>query len=324
MRSPLNFFLRPRLFVVALLAACVDPVRGATVDSALPRYEPRNVEPPKRASYLTANGAIAVVGYNDMAEMLHALGARFAALHPGFRFAWDLPGTKAAPAALATGKSAFAPMGAQLTPPQLADYVAVAHEPPLEIRIAHASLSAKALSGPLAIFVHRDNPLAALTLDEVAAIFSGADPARGLRPCGVGAGTALGIFFRARVLGGKNFSADFAGVPQSAEVVRRVGEDVRAIGFAAACRATPAVKMLALAERAGDPPVALTEENLTAGRYPLDRHLLIGVRPPIEPWLSEFLRFVLSRDGQAIVAGGTLGYLPLSGLDAAAELAKLR
>ena len=310
--------------LVALLATLIAPGRAAPVDAALPCYEARAVAAPKDARYVTPNGDIAIVGYNDMKEMLTALGARFGELHPGFRFAWDLPGTKAAPAALAAGTSAFAPMGALMTPPQLADYERITHAPPLVFRIAHASLSAKALSGPLAIFVHRDNPLAALTLDELAAIFSRADSARGLRPCGVEAAAALGLFFRERVLGGKDFSAAFAGLPQSAEVVGRVGEDVRAIGFAAACRATPAVKMLALAERAGDAPVAVTDEDLVAGRYPLDRHLLICARAPLEPWLREWLRFVLSRDGQQIIAAGTLGYLPLNARDAAGELAKLQ
>ena len=150
-----------------------------------------------------------------------------------------------------------------------------------------------------------------------------ADRSRVLRPCGLGPEKALGLFFRQRALGGREFAADFTGFPQSAEVVRRVGEDERAIGFAAAMRATPAVKILALAPRAGDEPVMLTAENLAAGRYPLDRHLLIYARQPLEPWVREFLRFALSPEGQAIVAGGTLGYLPLSAREAAAESAKL-
>jgi phosphate transport system substrate-binding protein len=80
---------------------------------------------------------------------------------------------------------------------------------------------------------------------------------------------------------------------------------------------------LALAPRAGAPPVALTGENLIAGRYPLDRHLLIYVRRPVEPWVREFLRFTLSRDGQTLIAQGALGYLPLSAGEAAAEWAGL-
>jgi phosphate transport system substrate-binding protein len=69
--------------------------------------------------------------------------------------------------------------------------------------------------------------------------------------------------------------------------------------------------------------VALTAENIQAGRYPLDRHLLIYVRPPVVPYVREFLRFALSREGQEAVASSPQGYIPLSARDAAAELAKL-
>lgn len=297
--------------------------QAVPLDPGLEPYRARAVAFPQAVRYVTPAGAIAVVGYNDMKEMLAALGARFEELHPGFRFAWDLPGTKAAPAALAAGTSAFAPMGAPMTLPQLADYEKITHAPPRVFRLAHASLHPRALSGPLAIFVHRDNPLASLTLAEAAAIFSGVDAVRKLRPCGVEADAALGLFFRERVLGGRAFAADFSGYAQSADVVKRVGEDPRAIGYAAAMRATPAVRILALAERAGDTPVALTEDNLVDGHYPLDRHLLICTRAPLEPWVREFLRFALSLDGQGLVAAGTLGYLPLNSREAADELAKL-
>ena len=43
----------------------------------------------------------------------------------------------------------------------------------------------------------------------------------------------------------------------------------------------------------------------------------------LEPVAREFLRFALSREGQQIIASGTLGYLPLSATAAAVERAKL-
>ena len=283
------------------------------------------LEFPHGASYVTPAGLIAIVGYNDMAEMLGALTARFTALHPGFNFAFDLRGTRTAPPALAAGKSALAPMGAEFSAGELAAYRAATGGDPVVMRLAHASLDPRALSGPLAIFVHRDNPLTSVTLDELAAIFSDEAHAGalGLAPCGVAADAALGLFFRQRVLGERAFSREFTGFPQSADVVARVAADPRAIGFAAAMRATPAVKILALTPRAGEAPVALTADNLVAGRYPLARHLLLHARRPLEPWVRQFLRFALSPEGQAIVAAGTLGYLPLGAADAADERARL-
>ncbi len=272
--------------------------------------------------YLTADGAISVVGYNDMQEMIQGLTDRFAAEHPGFKFALTLKGTRTGPPALAQGTTAFALAGAEFSPPELADYRAATGTDPLLFRVAHCSLDPKALSGPLAIFVHENSPLESLTLAEVAGIFAGRDP-RGLQPCGLDAQLALALCLRDRVPGIPAFAADFKGFRQSADVVRFVAEHPNAIGFAAAMRSVPGVKILAVVPAAGGEPVTLNEANLRAGRYPLDRFLLIHARQPLEPWIREFLGFVLSPEGQGIIARGTLGYLPLNVDEAAAERTKL-
>lgn len=295
------------------------PLAESTV---LPAYEPRTVEVPRKARYVGADGAIAVIGYNDMAEMMAALSARFEALHPGFKFALTLKGTRTGPPALAQGTSAFAPMGAEFSPTELADYRAATGGDPLLIRVAHCSLDPKALSGPLAVFVHQDNPLASLTLAEVADIFSGRDT-RGLQPAGLESQLALSLCLRDRVPRLGTFAANFKGFRQSAEVVGYVAGNPRAIGFAAAMRSLPGVKVLPLAAVAGQAPVALTEANLRVGRYPLDRFLLIHARQPLEPWVREFLGFVLSAEGQGIITRGTLGYLPLNAAEQSAERVKL-
>jgi len=47
------------------------------------------------------------------------------------------------------------------------------------------------------------------------------------------------------------------------------------------------------------------------------------VRAPLDPWVRAYLDFALSPEGQALVAGGRLGYLPLNEREVAAERAKL-
>lgn len=305
------------------------------MESALPPYEPHAIEFPRAASYVTPAGTIAIVGYNDMQEMLEALNTRFATAHAGFAFSLMLKGTRTAPPALASGASAFAPMGAEFAPAELAAYRQTTGGEPLSFRVAHCSLHAKALSGPLAIIVHRDNPLESLTLAQVAQVFGGrvqtwqelglAGPwAEGeLHPCGLAPATALGIFMRARTLGENAFAGNLKGYAQSADVVEAVAKDPRAIGFTAALRVTAGVKILALATTEHATPVAPTEEAIRAGLYPLDRYLLIYVRQPIDPFVREYLRFVLSREGQQTIASGTLGYLPLNVEEVLVELAKL-
>jgi len=306
-------------------------------DAKLPRahVEPREIEIPRSAGFITSGGAIAVVGYNDMRDMLEAMVSLFVAAHPKARFELDLRGTRFAPAALAAGTSAFAPMGGEFTPQQLESYRAVARADPLLFRVAHASLSPRALSGPLAIFVHPDNPLTSLTLTQAAQAFTGqaarwgalgatgAWADRPIHPYGLKPETVLGIFAKQKVLSGREFGKEFAGFPQSADVVEKLSNDTSGIGFAAANRRSASVRALALAPRAQDEPVAPTAENMVDGRYPLDRFLLIYARRPLLPLVREFLRLVLSREGQEVVAASPQGYLPLSAAEAAAERAKL-
>jgi len=294
----------------------------AGLDPALPAYSPLPVTVPTVSSYVTEDGALAIIGYNDMKEMVGEWSRLFATTHPGIRFDHRLLGTRTAPPALARGRSLLAPMGADFSPAELADYRAATGHEPLVIRVAHCSLDARALSGPLAILVHRDNPLSALTLAEVAEIFSGRNT-RGLRPCGLNPETALGLFLRREVLAGGGFGPDFRGFGQSGDVVKAVAADRNAIGFAAANRATEGVRIVALARRAGEPPVLPEEDAIRAGRYPLNRHLLLQARRPLDPVAREYLRLVLSCEGQEAVAGGSLGYLPLNAEEVAGELAKL-
>lgn len=264
-----------------------------------------------------------IVGYNDMREMLEMLCARFRVLRPDVAFDLDLKSTRSAPPALASGQSLLAPMGAPFSTQELATYRTLTGTSPLPWRVAHASLSDRALSGPLAILVHPSHPRGEISMPDVAAVFAGTGVVDGLHPVGLSPETALGSFMKERVLAGRPFAPAFDGYRQSADVVARVMRDPLAIGFAGAVRMNDAVKALALAPGDGAQAVALTPENLVLGRYPLDRPLLIYTRNPPEPDARDFLRFVLSAEGQALVGAGSLGYLPLSRSDAGDEVTRL-
>ena len=293
------------------------------------------------APYLTAGGAISIVGYNDMREMLEGLDVLFERTHPGTRFALTLKGTRTAPAALAAGRSLLAPMGAAFSPDQLAAYRREVGSDPVPFRIAHDSVDPQARSGPLVIFVPAANPLPELTLSQLELIFAarggglrwrqlgvaGALADSPVHTYGLAATTPLGRFMRQHALAGRPFNKRFIGLSESADVVRKIGNDPLGIGFAAVNHATPAVRMVSLARREGELPSRAVPADLLAGRYPLDRHLLLYVRVPpggrLDPIARDYLRLVLSSQGQRVIAAGHLGYLPLSTAEAAAERAQL-
>lgn len=66
---------------------------------------------------------------------------------------------------------------------------------------------------------------------------------------------------------------------------------------------------------------------MTSGVYPLDRYIYLYIRKlpgqPVEAWLKDYLRFMLSSQGQAIIAAEPDGFLPLNAREISEELAKL-
>jgi phosphate transport system substrate-binding protein len=68
----------------------------------------------------------------------------------------------------------------------------------------------------------------------------------------------------------------------------------------------PNVKVLKVTPRKGEPAVALTPETVANRTYPLKRDAFFYVNrapgKPLDPAVREFMRFVLSREGQEIIA----------------------
>jgi phosphate transport system substrate-binding protein len=297
---------------------------------------------PVRAPYWTSGGAIRIVGYNDMRQMLTALDRLFERTHPHVHFALRLNGTRTAPAALAADRSLFAPMGAPFLPQALRDYRHIVGDAPIGIPIAHDSLNPRALSGPLAVLVPHGNPLQQLTLEQVRRLFTarqnslrwgqfalhGRWASRPVHIYGLAPGTALARFLHHRVLAGRKFTAGMHAYRESTAVVNAIGADRDAIGFAALNRAPRSLHALALAANAHAAAIAPTRANLICGCYPLDRELMIYVRIPpggtLDPLARQYLLTALSDAGQAAIAAGNLGYLALSERQRAAERATVR
>ncbi len=81
-----------------------------------------------------------------------------------------------------------------------------------------------------------------------------------------------------------------------------------AIGIAALMHVNdyPNLKVLKVSPRSGGPAVALTPDNVAGRTYPLIRDAYFYVNKPpggkLDPRAREFMRFVLSREGQEIIA----------------------
>lgn len=287
--------------------------------------------PPPR--YLAADGALRVVGYNDMRWLLEAIDRRYARAHPGTRFDLVLHGTRSAPPALIAGTSVFAPMGADFSDADLAAYRRAVGTDPLRFRVAHDALDPRARSAPLGVFVNARNPLTAIPVAALAHVFAsasshgvpvtrwgqlgltGAWAGRAIHPCGLTPPTALGTLLRRRLFPHRSYAAGYAGYAESAAVIRRVAEDPDALCFADLNMSRAGVRALGLIDASGRLSRG-TRAGIIAGRYPLDRHLLIDARQvpghALDPRVCSYLRLVLSRAGQALIAAAPPHYLPLN------------
>lgn len=109
----------------------------------------------------------------------------------------------------------------------------------------------------------------------------------------------------------------------AAAIMATLARDPYGISFGNASYMTDQVKALGLSVEAVLSPFTL--KNVASGRYPLERYLYVYVNrapgKPLDPLMKEFLRFVLSRQGQSLV--GEDHYLPLPPAVDARELRKL-
>ena len=104
-------------------------------------------------------------------------------------------------------------------------------------------------------------------------------------------------------------------------MVQAVSRTPTGIGYSGMGFQTSEIRPLPLARREGERFVAATAANAIAGSYPLSRYLYLYLNHPpgtaLHLYSGEFLRFVLSREGQGLVLRD--GYVPLPAKVAARE-----
>jgi phosphate transport system substrate-binding protein len=138
-------------------------------------------------------------------------------------------------------------------------------------------------------------------------------------PPNLGAGAIT--YFQAKVMGGGAiFNEELREYPDRARMIADLERDPSGIAYAALDYRTPGVKVVAIGESAAATFVLPTRESVTNRRYPLARPVYIYYTidndkteisdPRVDPKVREFLRYVLSRQGQRDVAAEGV-YLPL-------------
>jgi len=336
----------------SITTALVMGLIAAVLKAQFPAvYQPQSAAPPKGAGYVLPDGAIQIVGWDEMGGIIESLNALFVQSHPGVKFKYVTGNLMAPQHSLIFDETALAPIGMEFSSNLGSAYRALVHGEPFGIRLAHGALNPKARLSPLAIIVHKTNPLETLSTGQITHIFSvgGRRPdivywsqagvkgelgSREIHPCGLpesdhypSEDVGFGVYMFRDKFGGNHQARKYQMLPSYADVVKRVSEDPQAIGITALNRVSSDVKVVGVTVNDWARPARGTAEEIVAGNYPFDRHLYLYVRrlpgQPIDPFVKEYLRLALSPEGQAAIAAEAHGYLPLNVHEAAAELAKL-
>jgi phosphate transport system substrate-binding protein len=278
-----------------------------------------------------------------MATLMKSWQEGFRRYHPAIRFETKLMGTGTGVAGLYSGVADLALMGRDITPTEVMAFEWVFRYKPLSIEAATGSLGVPGKTFAPGVFVHKDNPLTKLTLAQLDAIF-GCEHRRGprnIRTWGelgltgewkdkpinaygynVDSGTAT--FFRQVVLDSsykwncdvKEFAVlNNSEVDPGKRVLDALAKDRYGIAFSNLGSANSQVKPVALALKDEGAYFELTRESVLRREYPLTRAVSIVINrapgKPVDPKVKEFLRYILSHEGQRdVVREGD--YLPLT------------
>ncbi|MCC5969131.1 MAG: phosphate ABC transporter substrate-binding protein PstS family protein [Pararhodobacter sp.] len=304
--------------------AMTSAANAQAIDSNLPTYE--------AASGVSGN--LVSIGSDTLNNLMTYWSEGFRTFYPNVAVQIQGAGSGTAPPAMVEGTAQFGPMSRPMRGSEIEQFEARYGYPPLAMRGAIDALG---------VFVHRDNPLECLSLQEVDAIFSstrsgGADEAIttwgqvGLtgewanRPIAMyGRNSASGTYgyFKDVALFGGDYSPEVREQPGSSTVVQGVAADINGIGYSGVGYATADVRLLQLRGADGE-CYGPTAEAAATGNYPIARFLYIymNVNPnePLEPLRAEFVRYVYSQQGQSDVVRA--GFFPLVNVIAEQDLAE--
>jgi phosphate transport system substrate-binding protein len=290
-------------------------------------------------SEASLSGILTIAGSETMQPMVTKMATEFMRLHPNVKFAIEGEGSASAIREFVLGislqrrgdKSREGHDGASklqvlasslpLTDKERQAFVSRHGHEPLALPVAMDAVT---------IYVNVDNPIAGLTLDQIADMFGkrGADRVRTWGQVGLNSGwekqaihlygrdekSGTREFFIQTVLKGESLKSDIREEPGPASEILAIARDPLGIGYAGAGLNTSFVRAVPLAERAGSAFVPPSVESVVDGSYPLKRALYLYVDPgskdKLDPVVAAFLKFVNSREGQNVVVRA--GFFPLT------------
>jgi phosphate transport system substrate-binding protein len=318
--------MKSRIATVVFAANILGIPAAIALDPSLPTYH----------AVTGISGQIRSVGSDTLSEEMALWAKGFMDRYSEVKVEIEAKGSATAPPALLQGASQFGPMSRPMTSEELDAF---------EKKYGYKVSGFRVAVDALAIYVNKDNPIQCLTLQQLDQIFSSTRKGSGGRsiktwgdvgltgewatkPISLyGRNSISGTyeFFRALVLYGGDYKDDVKQQPGSEAVVQGVASDKFAIGYSGIGFKTDGVRAVPLASFAGGQCYGTSSEETFSGKYPIARYLYIYLNKkpsiPLDALRSEFIKYVLSKDGQTETEKG--GFYPITNQIRTDELNKL-
>ncbi len=255
-------------------------------------------------------GTITVKGSDTMVILAQKWAEVYMGAHAGQKIQITGGGTGTGFAALQNQSTDLCNASRKIKAKEIESCIKAFGKRPTEYKVAVDGLS---------VYVHADNPVKELSLEQLELIYTG--KLRNWKAVG-GPDWPITVysrenssgtyeFFKEQVLKGKDFVASAETKPGTASVLQAVANDKGGIGYGGAAYGAGA-KHLAIKADGASPAIEPTEENIVGQKYPIWRYLYIYVNPALDKGdVAAYLNWIRSHDGQKVVKD--VGYFPLPG-----------
>jgi phosphate transport system substrate-binding protein len=262
-----------------------------------------------------SSNAIQNIGSDTMVHLAQAWAEEYAKIDPSAQIEVSGGGSGVGVAALINGTADIANASRKLEPKEIQDAKAKGKDP-REFLIGYDGL---------AVYVHKDNPIETISLEELAEIYKEGGKFVKWSDLGVtvpGAkedqivrvsrqnNSGTYAYFRETVIGKQgDFRAGSMDMNGSKDVVELVAKTPGAIGYSGLGYATPSVKILKVSKKKGEAGVLPSIPTVLDKSYPISRPMFMYTPGEPPPHVKKYLDWIHSDAGQKIVE--TTGYVPL-------------
>lgn len=307
--------LKKTLMATMIATLPAFAVQAQSLDPKLPDYK----------SVSGVSGNLKSIGSDTLNNLMTLWAEGFRSTYPNVQIEIEGKGSSTAPPAMVAGTAQFGPMSRPMKGAEIDAFEKKYGYKPLPIRTAVDAL---------AVYVHKDNPIQCLSLQQVDAIFSktrrggnskdiatwgdaGMTGEWASRPISLyGRNSASGTYgyFKEVALFNGDYKDAVKEQPGSSTVVQGVASDKFGIGYSGIGYKTADVRAVPIAAKTGEKCFDATAENAYSGDFPISRFLYVYVNKNpnqnLDPARAEFVKFMLSKKGQEATVKD--GYFPVT------------